>query len=93
MDLRLDLLLETRDADHEELVEVGPVDGDELQTLEERIRLVDRLLEDAIVEIEPRGFAVDVERGIVEGDGPRAFAERSSSPICEPVVIVGGFGR
>ena len=56
MDLGLDLLLEARDADHEELVEVGAVDRDELQPLEQRVALVERFFEDAIVELEPREF-------------------------------------
>ena len=67
-DLRLDLLLDRRDANHEELVEVRSVDRDELQPLEQRIARVERLLEHAIVELEPRQLAADVERRIVERD-------------------------
>ena len=65
-DLRLDLLLDRGDANHEELVEIRSVDRDELQPLEQRIARVERLLEDAIVELEPRQLAADIERGIVE---------------------------
>jgi hypothetical protein len=42
-----------RDADHEELVEVRLRDAEELQTLEERPALVERLVEDALVECQP----------------------------------------
>ena len=43
-DLRFDLLFDRRDPDHEELVEIGSVDGDELQALEERVAPVERFL-------------------------------------------------
>ena len=79
MDLGLDLLLERRDPDHEELVEVGPVDRDELEPLEQRVALVERLFEDAVVELQPRELAVDVQRRIVErrcgGFGADLFGE------------------
>ncbi len=52
-DLRLDLLLDRGDANHEELVEIRSVDRDELQPLEQRIARVERLLEHAIVELQP----------------------------------------
>ncbi len=45
-DLSLDLLLDRRHADHEELVEIGSVNRDELQALEQRV---------AFVEAPPRG--------------------------------------
>jgi hypothetical protein len=66
VDFRFDLLFETRDADHEELVEVGPVDRDELQPLEQRVALVERFFEHAVVDRDPRQLAIDVERRIVE---------------------------
>ncbi len=71
------LLHQARNADHEELVEVGPVDRDELEAFEQRVPLVQRLFEDALVELQPRRLAIDVERGIVEGDrwGHRRGAE------------------
>ena len=42
------------DAHHEELLEVAPENGDEVQALEQRHRLVGALVEDALVECQPR---------------------------------------
>ncbi len=53
-DLRLDLLFDRGDADHEELVEVRAVDRNELQALHQWIARVERLFENAVVEFEPR---------------------------------------
>ena len=52
-DFSRELLLEARDADHEELVEVRGDDCVELQPLEERHRLVLGLGEDPRVELDP----------------------------------------
>ena len=58
------LVLEEREigqpanADHEPLVEVAAKDGDELEALEEGNRLVEGLVEDAIVEAQPADLAV-----------------------------------
>ena len=41
-------------------------DGEELHPLEERMRRVERLVEDALVEFQPAQLAVDVERRILE---------------------------
>jgi hypothetical protein len=66
VDFGFDLLLERRDADHEILVEIVAVDRDELQALEQRVALVEPLLEHAVVELQPREFAAVEERGVVQ---------------------------
>ena len=59
-----DLLLQKRQvgqaahAHHEELLEVGPEDADEVQALEQRNSLIGALVEHALVEREPRQLAV-----------------------------------
>ncbi len=55
-----------RDADHEELVEVGADNREELHPLEKRMRGVGRLGQHALIELEPAQLAVDVERRILE---------------------------
>ena len=62
----LELLVQARDADHEELVEVRVEDREELHPLEERPARVERLLEHAPVEREPRDLAIEVERVVLE---------------------------
>ena len=57
-----DLLLEARHADLEELVEVAGEDGQEAGPLQQRVALVLRLVEDALVELQPRQLAVDVRQ-------------------------------
>ena len=53
------------DAHHEELLQVAPEDGDEVQALQQGDRLVGALLEHALVEGEPGKLAVlQVWRGI-----------------------------
>ena len=53
-------LLQAGDADLEELVEVAGGDAQEAQPLEQRQRLVERLREHALVELEQRQLAIDV---------------------------------
>ena len=59
-----DVLLHQREvgqashAHHEELLQVAPEDGDEVQALQKRHRLVGALIEHALVEGEPRKLAV-----------------------------------
>src|SRR3990170_3269931 len=60
---RLELLLQARHADLEELVEVAREDGQEARALEERIAGVGRLVQDAGVEVEPGELAVDERHG------------------------------
>jgi hypothetical protein len=57
-----DLLLESRHSDLKELVEVAAADGEELEPLEQRRARVERLVEHPAIELQPREFAIDVER-------------------------------
>ena len=66
-----DLLLQARHADHEELVEVGGDDAEELEPLQHRQGGVLGLLEDAGVELEPGELAIEEERWVVQLDGAR----------------------
>jgi len=54
------------DADHEELVHVGVADGQELDPLEQRVALVEGLLEASPVELQPGQLPVDVVALVVE---------------------------
>ncbi len=63
-DAGLHFLLQAADADHEELVEVGLEDGQELEAFQERHGRVLGLFEDAPVELQPAQLAVDVERRV-----------------------------
>jgi len=51
---------------HDELVEVGCGDGDEAYAFEQGEPGIHRLCEDAGVEVEVAGFAVQVQRGVIE---------------------------
>ncbi len=55
-----------RQPDHEELVEIGAGDAEELDPLEQRMRGVGDLGQDAAVELEPAQLAVDVQRRVLE---------------------------
>ena len=57
---RRDLLLETRDPDLEELVQVAGEDGQEPGALQQRVSLVLGLVQHARVELQPRQLAVEV---------------------------------
>ena len=59
-------LLQARDADLEELIEVAAGDAQELQPLEQRHPGVEGLIEHALVELQEREFAVDVVLGRLE---------------------------
>ena len=59
-------VVEPGHADHEELVEVRRVDGEELDPLEQRDRLVLGQLQHALVELEPGELAVGVQLGGIE---------------------------
>jgi hypothetical protein len=67
------------DADHEELVEVGAGDRQELHPLEQRMALVLRLREHALVELEPAQLPVDVERRVLEIDRNGALSPSDGS--------------
>ena len=66
LDAGVDLVVQARDPDHEELVEVVGGDRDELQPLEQRHGLVLRELDHALVELQPRQLAVEVQLGVFE---------------------------
>jgi hypothetical protein len=68
MDAGGDLLLETADALHEELIEIAADDGQELDPLQQRGARILGLVEHAAVEGEPGQFATQIEAGVVEVD-------------------------
>jgi hypothetical protein len=47
----------------EELVKIGCGDGEEFDTFQEREVLAEGFIEDALVELEPGEFAIEVGRG------------------------------
>ena len=53
LDFNERVLEQGADAHHEEFLQVAPKDGDEVQTLQKRDRLVGTLFEYALVEVEP----------------------------------------
>ncbi len=56
-------LLQSRHADLEELIEVARGDAQEFQPLQQRNRLIERLRQDALIELQERQFPVDVVLG------------------------------
>ncbi len=60
------LLERRRHPDHEELVEVRRRDGEELHAFEQRVGGVARLIEHALVELEPAQLTVDIQRRIAQ---------------------------
>jgi hypothetical protein len=66
VDAGVDLVVQPRHAHHVELVEVRGVDGEKLEALEQRQRLVLSQLEHPLVELHPRELAVRVELGGIE---------------------------
>ena len=94
------LLLETGDADHEELAQVGAHDAEELQTLEERVAPVARLVEDARLELEEAQLPVEEERRVAQvgagsfaGSSPSALAASALETVCVSARGVVGGGR
>src|ERR1051326_3334554 len=75
------LLLETGDADLEELVEVGRDDGDEAQALERRHRVVGRLRQHPALEREDAELAIEELRRRRDSAVHRAARWRSGNPI------------
>jgi len=61
-----DLIDEPSHSDHEELVQVGAEDREELHPLQQRVGGVLRLFENPLLEGEQAQFAVDVERRIAQ---------------------------
>ncbi len=68
-DLFANLLQRRRDANHEELVEIRAGDREELHTLEQRVRGVARLCQNALVELQPTELAVDIQRRVLQVSG------------------------
>ena len=60
------LLLRSPDPDHEELIQVGAKNGQELESLQQRYRLILRFFKYPAVEFQPAQIAVDVQARIVE---------------------------
>ena len=68
----VDLFLQAGDANLEELVEVAGEDQQELQAFEQRIGLVQRLLQHPDIELQLRQFTVDVQAAVIQaGDRGR----------------------
>ena len=65
-DAGAELLQDGRDAHHEELVEIGAGDGEELDALEQRMRGVLRLRQHALVERQPAQLSIDIQRRAAE---------------------------
>ena len=63
---RLELLVQARDPDHEELVEVRVEDREELDPFEERPGRTQRFFENPAIEREPGDLAIEVEGTVVE---------------------------
>jgi hypothetical protein len=63
---RAPLLEQRRDPHHEELVEVGADDGEELDPFEKGVIPVESLIEDPLVERQPAELAVAMQARIVE---------------------------
>src|SRR5207302_1488987 len=59
-------LLESGDANLEELIEIAAGDAEEPEPLEQRHRLIERLLEHPLIELEKRQLAIDVVLGCLE---------------------------
>ncbi len=66
VDPRVDLVVHARDADHEELVEVRAVDREELEPLHQGQLVALGELEHAVVEVEPRKLAIDVQARVAQ---------------------------
>ena len=57
--LALDLLLDARHAHLEELIQVRADDAEELHPLQQRVLRVERLLQHAVIELQPAQFPID----------------------------------
>ncbi len=90
---------------HEELVQVGREDREELDPLEERRTLVEGFVEHAPVELEPAQITIEPRPGelmpVRQPDArpprpttPRPFRRQRFRPrACEPILIAVGCGR
>ena len=79
-DAGLHFLLQAADADHEEFVEVGLEDGEELQAFQQRHVWVLGLLQDAAVEFQPTQLAVEIEGRIVQARHGRLGRRMTEPP-------------
>lgn len=61
-----DLLLQPGDADLEKLIQVAGKDQQELQPLQQRVGLVQRLLQHADVELQLRQLPMDVQAAVIQ---------------------------
>ncbi len=64
----LDLILQARDTDHEELVEIRAEDRQELDALEERMAGILHLLQHPAIELDPAQLPIEIQRRILEVD-------------------------
>ena len=92
-DTRHDLLLQARDADLHELVEVGGEDREELGALEHRPQGVLGEREHPGVEREPRQLAVEEPGGIVGASAPAGGSARGPSRSSAGSLRVHGLHR
>src|SRR5512142_1519507 len=65
-DAGIELLLQTRDADHEKLVKIRAVNRKKLYALEQGPTRVTRLIENPFIERQPRQLPIDEQGGILE---------------------------
>ena len=82
------LLLEPANALHEELIEVGADDGQELEPLQQRVSRVLGLVQHTAVELQPGELTVQVQRGIVQINGFRSAGFHFSVGFCRQHVRV-----
>src|SRR5262249_26435819 len=80
----LNLLHHPGNAQFEKLVEVTGADGEELQTLEQRIVFILRLFQHAPVELQPRKLAVNVIGRIINRSSCHGWVEGDSAKSCRP---------
>ena len=82
-DARRHLRLQAGDAHHVELVEIGGGDGQEADALKHRMTRVRRLVQDALVERQPRQLAIGEARRAADiGRVPPGSLAWSRSPLC-----------
>ena len=64
--MSLNLLFQSRQANHDELVEIRVEDGEKLHALQQRIMAILRLFKDTPVELDPAQFAIDIKIGSIQ---------------------------
>src|SRR5581483_7569279 len=78
-----DLLHQAGYANFKKLVEIAGADGKELEPLEQRIFRSLRLLENAVVEGQPGGLAIEVIRRAIELDASHGIVSYEASGCSE----------